>query len=525
MSGAPPKPAGPPGPPPFNLRLATGLLGAVLAAIVAGLNNRVPGLAQADLQGVLGFARDDASWLNTAYAAGELAATPFATWFAVTFSLRLFHLGILAGALVLAALMPFVTDLHLLLALRALQGLFSGGLVPLLMVAALAFLPPPIRLHGLALYALTSTFSPNLAPWLAALCVDRLDDWRWIYWHVLPIGLLALGLIAWGIPRTPPQLGRFGQGDWAGMAFGVPGLALLVIALDQGVRLDWLNSPLIASALLLGSALTALFLACEWRHPAPFIRLQMLGRRNLWLGFSVFVALLMISATAVTLPVNALGPLQGFRLEQSSALGLIVGVPQLVLGSAVALLLYQRWVDARHVFAAGLLFIAAGCWLGSRITSTWMVAQFVNAEIAYAIGLPMAIVPLLFLATSVVQPAEGAYVAGIVNTLRALGAVLGGAVVGQLLAVRSRFHAEMLLDNAGHMAARLPGAEMGLDALAEGVARQANVLATADVYRVFGLLALVLAPVVLMLRHVAPPAARARPPVPTGAMAPAGARP
>ena len=43
--------------PPFGIRLTMGLLGALLAAIVAGLNNRVPGLALADLQGELGFAR------------------------------------------------------------------------------------------------------------------------------------------------------------------------------------------------------------------------------------------------------------------------------------------------------------------------------------------------------------------------------------------------------------------------------------------------------------------------------------
>lgn len=503
-------PGGPAQPPQFGLRLAMGLLGALIAAIVAGLNNRVPGLALADLQGELGFARDDASWLNTAYVAGELAATPFATWFAITFSLRRFHLAILGAALALSALMPLVRDLHLLLALRALQGLFSGGLVPLLMVAALGFLPPPIRLHGLALYALTATFSPNLAPWLASLCVDRLQDWRWIYWHVLPIGLIAMGLIAWGFPRKPPMLQRMAQGNWAGMALGVPGLALLVVALDQGVRLDWFHSPLIRSSLLLGVVFTALFLASEWRHPAPFIRLQMLERRNLGLGFTVFLLLLMVAGTAVMLPLSILAPLQGFRLEQSADVGLMVGLPQLVLGSAVAWLLGQRRVDARHVFAAGLACMAAACWLGSDVTSEWMVAQFVPAESLFAIGQPMAIVSLLFLATSVVQPAEGAYVAGIVNTLRAFGSVLGGAVIGELVVVRGHFHQEMLLDRAGQLMARLPSSpDAGLAALGETVMRQASVLAAADVYRVFGLLALLLIPAVLMLQYVAPPAARA----------------
>jgi DHA2 family multidrug resistance protein len=248
----------------------------------------------------------------------------------------------------------------------------------------------------------------------------------------------------------------------------------------------------------------------------------MLGRRNLGLNFSVFVLLLMISATAVTLPANVLSELQGFRLEQSSDLGLIVGLPQLVLGSCVAVLLYQRWVDARHVFATGLACIAAACWLGSGITSEWMVAQFVRAEVLYAIGLPMAIISLLFLATSVLQPNEGPYVSGIVNTLRAFGSVLGGAVIGQLVVVRGHFHNEMLLDHAGHLLARVPSSDAGLNTLAQTVAQQAGVLGAADIYRVFGLLALLLVPVVLKLQYVPAPVV-ARTPAVTPPAAPAGA--
>ncbi len=504
-------------PPAFGVRLAAGLLGVLLAALLSGLNNRVPGLALADVQGALGFAQDDASWLNTAYAAGELAVMPFATWFAVTFSMRRFHLAMLACALALSAIMPEVRNLYLLLALRALQGLFSGALIPMLMMSALRFLPPSIRLHGLALYAMTATFAPNVALWLAALCVDRLEDWRWVYWHTIPLGLVAMGLIAWGIPKMPPALSRLRQGNWPGMALGVPGLALVVAGLDQGVRLDWFHSPLITAALGVGTVFTALFLASEWRHPAPFMRLQMLGRRNLGLGFSVFVCLLLTMATAVTLPAGVLGRLQAFRMEQMASIGLIVGLPQLVLGPAVALLLYQRWVDARHVFAAGLACIAAACWLGADITSEWMVPQLVGAEILQAIGQPMAVIALLFLATSVVQPMEGPYVAGIVNTFRAFSSVLGGAIIGQLTAVRGHFHVEMLLDQAGRLLPRLPPPDPGASSLAALVSQQASILAAADVYRVFGWLALLLIPVVLKLQHIpAPTQTRTPQAAPTG---------
>ena len=488
--------------------------------MVAGLNGRIPGLVLPDLRGALGFGLDDASWLTTAYSAGELAAMPFATWFAITFSLRRFHLTMLFSTLLLSLVMPYVQDLHLLLALRVLHGMLGGALIPVLMMSCLRFLPPPIRLHGLAIFALVATFSPNIALWLAAQWVDRLEDWRWVYWHVIPLGLVAAALVGWGIPKMPMALPRIPQANWFGMALGVPGLMLLVVGVDQGVRLDWFNSPLICAAFVADGALLALFLASEWLHPAPFVRLQLLERRNLWIGFIIFALLLMTMATAVTLPANLMANFQGFRMEQSASLGLIVGLPQLLLGPCVALLLYRRWVDARHVFVAGLLCMAAANWLASGITGEWMVRQFLLTQVLHTIGQPLTMVSLLFLMTSVVQPMEGPFLSGLVNIVRVFSATIGGALIGQLTAVRSRFHSDMLLDNAGQLLARLPTNESGWTSLGNTVAQQANVLAAADVYRTFAVVALLMIPLVLLLQHIPAPTITRTPPVP-----PAGALP
>src|SRR3546814_11065145 len=97
----------------------------------------------------------------------------------------------------------------------------------------------------------------------------------------------------------------------------------------------------------------------------------------------------------------------------------------------------------------------------------------------------MAVVSLLFLCTSVVHPSEGPYVSGNITTLRALGSVFGGAVVGQLVTVRQRFHAEMPLDNAALVGDSVPLAAepaqlMGI------IGQQALVLSVADRSRVLG---------------------------------------
>jgi DHA2 family multidrug resistance protein len=485
-------------------RLAAGLFGIFLAAMMAGFNNRVGALGLVDVRGALGFGGDEASWLNTAYAAGELVAMPFASWFAVTLSLRRFHVGIVGVCLLLAAVMPLAADLHVLVALRALQGLANGALIPILMMAALRYLPPGFRLYGLALYSMTATFAPNLAIWLTGQWVDQWVDWRLVYWHVMPLALASMALVSWGIPADQPQWARFRQANWFGCATGIVGLVLVTIGLDQGVRLDWFNSPLIAWALMSGLAVLTVYVVSEWHHPAPFMKLQLLKRRNLGLGFSIFVCLLVVMTSGASLPVTYLSQVWGFRALQNAPIGLGIALPQLIVAPGVAVLLYRKWADARKVFALGLALIALACLLGSQFTADWIATQFLWAQLLQCVGQPMAVVSMLFLGTGVVQPMEGPYVAGTINTLRALGVLLGGAMVGQLTSVRTRFHAEMLIDQAG-LSAYMSFPPPDMVQVAGAIPAQALVLATADAYRVLGIAALLLVPLVMCLRHIPAP--------------------
>jgi DHA2 family multidrug resistance protein len=494
-----------------STRAKAGLVGIFLAAMMAGLNNRVGALALADVRGALGFGLDDASWISTAYVAGELIAMPFAAWFAITLSVRRLHLWMVATCAVLAALLPLVRDVDLLVGLRFVQGISSGTLIPILMMAALKFLPPNIRLHGLALYAMTATFAPNLAIWLTGQWTDGVSDWRWVYWQIVPVAVIAGLLVHRGLPRDAIQRDRFRQANWAGMTIGVPALGLIAVALDQGVRLDWFHSPVITVALLAGLTLLFVYLLTEWYHPLPFLRLQMLGRRNLALGCTLFVALLTVLLSGSLLPAGHLGQIQNYRALQTAPIGLIVALPQLVLGSMVALLLYRKWVDARWVFASGLALISLACLSGAQLTADWNWKQFVLAQALQAFGQPLAVVSMLFLMTSVVQPAEGPFLSGTINALRAFGSMLGAAVIGQLLTVRARFHAEMLLDHAALVGNALPESPEPSQLMAM-IGQQSLVLSTADAYRLLGVLALLMIPLVLCLDHIPAPDTGASPP-------------
>ncbi len=158
-AAAAPRPAAAPG---LDRRILVGLCGVLLAVLVSGFNENITKVALADIRGAMGFSVDDGSWIVALYSAMSVSAMAFAPWCAATFSLRRFALAMIGGFMVLGVLCPLAPNLQVFLLLRALQGLCGGALPPLLMSVALRFLPPGIKLYGLAGYALTATFGPSM---------------------------------------------------------------------------------------------------------------------------------------------------------------------------------------------------------------------------------------------------------------------------------------------------------------------------------------------------------------------------
>lgn len=498
---AQPQPS-PPAAAPFGPRLFTGVMGVLVAAIMSGLNNRVGALTLIDIRGARGFGVDDGHWLGIVYTAGELIAMPLSSWFAATFSFRRYHMVVVAAFVTIGLLLPFSPNYGWMLALRAMQGLLGGALIPLLMGAALRFFPVPIRLYGLSLYALTATFAPNVAIWLAAIWTDGGFDLRMVYWQILPLAGFAIWAVWWGIPQDPVRLERFGQFNLLGFVTAIASLSMLVVALEQGERLDWLHSALVVWLLLAGLALFGVFLISEWYHPVPFVKLQLLARRNLWLAFLIFVGMLIVLLSGSLLPADQLGHVQGFRPLQLAPIGLAIALPQFVLGPSAAFLLYRQWVDARRMMALGLCALAGACFLGAAVTSEWMVTQFWVAQALHAIGQPLAIVSLLFIATSAVMPMEGPFVSGIVNGLRVIGTFLGSIGIGSFLIDRTAAHERGLIDRIGRIGFDPRGDPAGL---VERIGHQAFTLSIADTYRMLGVLALALIPLTFFLIYTPPP--------------------
>lgn len=472
-----------PSPAPFDGRLAVGLVGVLIAALTSGINDRVTEITLIDALGVFGLGHDEGSWVSTAYTAAEVSAMLIAPWLAITFSIRRFAIAVTVAFTLLGLITPLAPNLQTLLVLRVLQGLAGGALPPLLMTVALRFLPWNIKLYGLSAYALTATFGPNLAMPLAALWTEQ-SDWRLVFWQIVPAGLIGAALISYGLPQDPLRFERFKQADWLGAALGVAWISMLVVALSQGERLDWLSSPLIVWMLLGVGTCLPLFLLNEWFHPLPLFKLQLLQRRNFAYGLTTLCLFVVVSSAGSAIPAAYLMEIQHYRPQQVMPIALLIAIPQLLLAPLVAFVINRRWLDSRYVIAIGLFLLTAACIGASFITSEWVREDFYGLQVLHAVGQPMVVVPLLMNATGVIAPMEGPFASAMVNALRGLAAVVAGSAVENFLTQREHFHSNVLVNAVGsrwHTLSPLV-TEGSVAELAERIRSQAFVLSFSDAF-------------------------------------------
>ena len=164
------------------------------------------------------------------------------------------------------------------LVFQAISGLASGTFIPLTIGFVVQNLPARMVVYGVAAYALNLELSLNIAASIEGWFSDNWS-WKWIFWDTALLAPLMLICIHFGMPRRADQPGATEDRRLGWNALRRVGFSLLYAALDQGNRLDWLNSGLINGLLLGGTLLLVAFVVQELTHAAA---LDQFALRRLW---------------------------------------------------------------------------------------------------------------------------------------------------------------------------------------------------------------------------------------------------
>lgn len=466
-----------------------GVLGIWLGSLVGTLSEQLTAQGLPDIQGALNVGPDQGQWIQTGFVMAEVGFTPLAPFFAVVLGVRRLETACLLLFALLSLLIPFAPDFGSLMAMRVLQGMASGPLVPMLLLTVIRTFPPHLRGVGVVFYALAETFNPNIAPWLAGQITLRLG-WEWLFWINPPLMLVAAAAVLYGIPPAKPQWKMLDGMDTFGMATLVVGLCALVGGLAQGARYNWTDSGLVTGLLLLAAVALAVFLWHELTVERPLIEFRYLAVPNLGgtVGSLLLFTFALLGPTYVV--PEFLREVAGFRPEQVGDILVWSALPQLLLAPLTVLL--TRRVEVRVVIALGWALLAFSYYLGTYLTPDWRLPQFVAALAAYTVGLSAVMVSILTITTNSVSPEQAPTISALFNLLRTIGTNLGSGIIAGLVATRERIHAYYLASEPWPVPPPASGAPPSASAAA-------YTMAFADAFGVLGLLCVVAIFILLFL--------------------------
>jgi len=341
---------------------------------------------------------------------------------------RSFLIG-LSGFLLTSAACGFAQSVSQLVAARAGQGLFAALMVPSsLALLNHAFAHDSIqRARALAMWTASGAAAAAMGLLLGGVLLQTLG-WRSIFFVNLP--LCALGIVlAWRIAETPRKADR--RLDMAGQVLAVVGLVGLIGAIIEMPRLGF-DHAVVLGGFGLTAACAIAFALVQTRVAQPMLPLALLRLPN--------VAIALLSALAISLAYYGLIFVMSLYLQQFAGytpLQTGLAYVPLTLAFIAANLLGGRLLASRGfrvTILSGLLLCASGfAWLGrlgDGDSYLWILPAFL--AVAAGMGLAMPATTTMILAS--VDRSWSGTAAAVLNAVRQIGAGLGVALCGLLLA-------------------------------------------------------------------------------------------
>lgn len=406
-----------------NVVFVTIMLGMLLAA----LDQTIVGTALPTIVADLGGAAH-MSWVATAYLLAETVATVLAGKFGDLFGRKVvFQLStviFITGSFLCGT----ATDMTLLVAWRAVQGIGAGGL----MVTAMALIADviPLRERGKYQGAMGAVFgvSTVVGPLLGGLFTDHLS-WRWAFYVNVPIAIIVVIAAAKTIPVVRSK-GRVVI-DYLGIGLVGVGASALVLATSWGGSEYAWGSSVIIGLFVGGAVALALFCWVETRAAEPMLPMRLFRNPV----FTVCSALSFIVGFAM---LGAMVFLPSFLQYVDGDSATVAGVRTLplVLGLLVTSIVSGNVISRTGRYRlfpiVGSVVMAAGLFLLSRMgpDTSALLSSLYMLVLGGGLGLCMQV--LTIAVQNTVDYADLGTATSGVTFFRTLGGAFGTAVFGTI---------------------------------------------------------------------------------------------
>ncbi|MFV8053255.1 DHA2 family efflux MFS transporter permease subunit [Mycobacterium sp. 48b] len=398
------------------------------SAFVMILNETIMSVALPALIVDLDISASTAQWLTSGFLLTMAVVIPMSGSLLQRFPVRSIYLASMTlfctGTLV-AALAP---GFAVLLAGRIVQACGTAVMMPLLMTTVMTLIPAERRGQMMGTISIVIAVAPAVGPTLSGFILGSLD-WRWMFWIVLPIALVALsaGLVWLRVDDerqepTPidPVSVPLSAIAFAGLVFGLSLMGESAHG-QQGIP-AWVPMSIGAVAMLLFGARQLqlqrrdrAFLDLRpftYRRFSVSLGLVVLGFMGLF-GAIIMVPLYVQDVLGQSALVAGLTSLPG---------GLLMGVAGPLVGRA-----YDRH-GARLLVVPGSMMLCVSLWGFTMLSAASPVWELVVLQTIMMVGLSMMFTPLMTDALSVLPDRLYSHGSAILTTLQQVGGAAGTAL-------------------------------------------------------------------------------------------------